>query len=115
VPWAAVASEIEAFARRPERQNLFALGQRFEQMIFRFVGGAFGAVGVAEQTGELALAHVFQRAAHVEATVDSSVGSGENGTALVFCGHGASDAGSCPGGGKGGEWARVARPKRGDS
>ena len=68
-------------------------------MVRGLISGAFGAITVGEHAGELALGHALQGAAHIQAAVNSAVGSGENGTTLVFCGHGASYAGSCPGGG----------------
>lgn len=98
VAGAAVAGEVESITWRPERKNLFALGQSLKQMIRRFVGRALGAVGVAEQTGELALAHGFQRAAYIQAAMHCAVGRAEHCAWLVFCGHGASHAGACPGG-----------------
>ncbi|MNY02949.1 hypothetical protein D3C86_1355440 [compost metagenome] len=74
VPGAAVAGVIEALAGRSEWQDLFALGQRFKQVILRFVGGALGAVDAPKHAGELALGHIFQRAAHVQTAVNRAVG-----------------------------------------
>ncbi|MGZ9738053.1 hypothetical protein ACXX83_06360 [Pseudomonas sp. GNP012] len=99
VPWAAVASEIEAFARWAERQNLFTLGQSLKQMILRLVGCALTATVKAKHPFELALAEVAQCTAHAQVNVESATVWAERICRLVFCVHGASYAGSCPGGG----------------
>lgn len=60
---AAITCKVEPFAARPERQNFFALGQRFEQIILPFIGGAIAATLHTEHAFELAFAEVSQRAA----------------------------------------------------
>ncbi|WP_439878915.1 hypothetical protein [Pseudomonas prosekii] len=90
VAWAAVSGEIETLTRRPEWQDLFALGQCFKQMILRLVGGAITAFLEAKHAFELAFAEVPERTAHAPMNVEGSAVWPERIYRSVFCGHGAS-------------------------
>jgi hypothetical protein len=87
VAWAAIASEIETFARRPERQNLFTLGQSLKQMILRLVGGAFPATLKTEHAFELALAEVPQCTTNAQVNMEGATVRAKWLGRLVFCGH----------------------------
>ena len=88
VAGAAVAGEVESITGRPERQQLFALGQRFKQVILRLVGGALTATLKAEHAFELAFTEVPQRAAHAQMNVEGATVWAEWICRPVFCGHG---------------------------
>ncbi|AOS74425.1 hypothetical protein BH711_10890 [Pseudomonas fluorescens] len=87
--WAAATGKIESFTRRTERKHLFALSQRFEQMILRLVGGALTPVH-AEHALELALAEVADCAAHAQVNVKGTAVRSERIRRFVFCRHGES-------------------------
>jgi hypothetical protein len=109
VPWAAIASESEAFTRRPERQNLFTLGQSLKQMILRLVGGALTSTLKAKHAFELALAEVAQCTAHAQVNVESATVWAEWISRFVFCGHGR----PMPGHARAVEWEMAGKNPRG--
>lgn len=99
MPWATAAGKVEPLTRRPERKYLFALGQSFEQMILRLVGGALTSIH-AEHALELALAEVADCAAHAQVNVKGAAVRPERISRFVFCRHGE----SLPGHARAVEW-----------